>query len=121
MFISHARTPEEFKAEVCSHIRQRIVSNDGYAKNISKNAAEKTRLAAVSNELENLFQFFTDMEIIRPKRNRSPGPSAIAPANTQGIQNEKDPNANDATLGWEPGKLDTFGPGMGHKATDRLS
>ena len=116
MFISHARTPEEFKAEVCSHIRQRIASNDGYAKNISKNAAEKTRLAAVSNELENLFQFFTEHGNHPPQAKSFARPFGHCPCqHTRKLQNEKDPDASDATLGWEPGKLDTFGPGLGHK------
>ena len=77
MFVSHARTPEEFKAEVLSHLHQRIASNEGYSRIVARNASEKTRLAAVTAELQGLVQFFEELVIIRPKRNRSPGPVVI--------------------------------------------
>lgn len=71
-YITHARTPEELKAEICSYLRQRISATDGYARVVAKSATDKAKLAAVSQELADMLRYWSEVQIIRPKRNRQP-------------------------------------------------
>jgi hypothetical protein len=73
MFVSHARTPEELKAEVLSDLRRRIASIDGYSHTVAKSVTEQAKLACATRELEDMFKFWSELEIIRPRRKYSNG------------------------------------------------
>jgi hypothetical protein len=68
-YVSHARTLEELKAEFVSDIRRRIATIDGYANAVSKNAAEKARLATATREFQAMFDYWVEVEV-RHKRKR---------------------------------------------------
>lgn len=69
-YISHAQTPEELKQEVCSDLRRRIATLDGYSTMVAKNASEKTRLARATEELKDLLAYWSSVKIERPKTKR---------------------------------------------------
>jgi hypothetical protein len=69
-YISHARTPEELKEEVCSDLRRRISSLDSWSKIVARSEAEKSRLARASTELVEMLEFWTNLTIQRPTRKR---------------------------------------------------
>lgn len=69
-YISHAHTPEELKAEICSDLRRRIAVLDGYANSVSRSAAERSRIARASEELSELLRYWDAMRIERPKTKR---------------------------------------------------
>ena len=68
-YISHARTPEELKVEVCSDLNRRIAHLADYSLIIAKSAAEKARLATGIRELETMLDYWQALEIVKsPKR-----------------------------------------------------
>ncbi len=69
-YISHARTPEELKAEVVSDLGRRIDRLDSYRNVVAKSAAEKARLECAQRELEEAMYFWKQLEIVRPIRKK---------------------------------------------------
>ena len=69
-YISHARTSEELKAEVCSDLKRRLSNLDDYDKFITRSEAEKARVARAKNELESMLHYWSELEIVRPVRRR---------------------------------------------------
>lgn len=68
IYISHARTPEELKAEVCSDLHRRIQNNEGYKRTVARSEAEKARIDRAINELEDMLNFWSNLTIERPIR-----------------------------------------------------
>ena len=71
MFITHARTPEELAAEVCSDISRRLANIDAQMQSTARSATEKARLAAVGSELADMHRFWSNLQVIRPVRKRT--------------------------------------------------
>lgn len=69
-FVTHARTPEELRAEVCSDLYRRIASLDAYSKAVAKGAEERSRIARAITELKDMLEFWRAMRIERPKTKR---------------------------------------------------
>jgi hypothetical protein len=69
-YISHARTPEELRVEVLSDLRRRLVSLDKYTDAVARSAAEKSRLARATEELLDMFTYWTNLKIERPLTKR---------------------------------------------------
>lgn len=67
MFITHARTLEELRAEFLSDIRRRIQFLDGQSRTVARGALEKARIARAINELEQMHQFWTELTITKAK------------------------------------------------------
>jgi|HubBroStandDraft_4_1064222.scaffolds.fasta_scaffold259228_3 hypothetical protein len=76
-YISHARTPEALKDEVCSHIRMRIASLDAQIK-ASNSASEKAKLGAITMELEQMFAYWSELVINRPRKSHQPAQAETA-------------------------------------------
>jgi len=68
-YVTHARTPEQLKAEFISHIRQRL-SNLDYELNATKSAGEKAKISRAIFELENMMKIWDETVIIRPTRRK---------------------------------------------------
>ncbi len=66
-YTTHARTPEELKAEVCSDLRRRLEALSDYAQNVAKSAAERSRLACAAKELTDMHDFWYNVQIVRPR------------------------------------------------------
>jgi hypothetical protein len=69
-YISHARTPEELKAEVCSDLTRRISFLENQVK-FSTSASEKAKLGRAIAEFIQLRDFWTELQIVRPLRKRA--------------------------------------------------
>lgn len=69
LFLSHARTPEELRDEVCADLRRRIYSIDLRGK--GKNSAEKARLAYATGALEEMLEVWVSLKIDRPRRKKA--------------------------------------------------
>lgn len=67
MFITHARTLEELRAEFLSDIRRRIQFLDGQSRTVARGALEKARIARATYELEEMHKFWTELTIIKAK------------------------------------------------------
>jgi predicted lipoprotein len=70
-YVSHARSSEELQAEVCSDLRRRIERLSGYSNTVSRNAAEKARIATAIREFEEMLGFWSNLQIIRRPRRRN--------------------------------------------------
>jgi DNA-binding protein H-NS len=62
-FITHARTAHELQAELCSDLRRRIEQLAAQRDRIAKSAAEKARIAARINELADVLDYWSKVEI----------------------------------------------------------
>lgn len=71
MYVTHARTPQELRAEVVSDLNRRIEFLDGQIKAISRSAAEKARLACAINELKSMLNFWSELRIERTARKKA--------------------------------------------------
>jgi hypothetical protein len=69
LFLSHARTPEELRDEVCADLRRRIFFLDLRAKN--KNSAERARIACATGELSDMLDMWLGLKLDHPIRKRS--------------------------------------------------
>ena len=67
MFITHARTLEELRAEFLSDIRRRIQFLDGQSRSVARGAMEKARIARATYELDQMHQFWTELTITKAK------------------------------------------------------
>ena len=72
MFVSHARTPEELKEEICSDLRRRLEALDGYKKLVSRSKAEQARAAYAERELSDMLRYWMEVQLIRPEKKRGP-------------------------------------------------
>jgi hypothetical protein len=76
MFVTHARTLEELRAEFLSDIRRRIQLLDGYSRVIARGALERSRIARATSELNDMHEFWKDITFIKAKaRPSAPPPS----------------------------------------------
>lgn len=82
-YISHARTPEELKAEVCSDLKRRLSNLDDYDKFITRSEAEKARVARAKLELESMLHYWSNLEIVRPVRRRKSVETGLVTANEE--------------------------------------
>jgi hypothetical protein len=69
-YISHARTPEQLKAEICSDLNRRLAFLDGQVNTIARSASDKAKLNCAKIEIESLLRYWSEVEIIRPKQSR---------------------------------------------------
>lgn len=69
-FVSHARTPEELKAELLGDIRRRMELLDHYSQVVAKSAVERAQIARVQMEFKAMFLYWDSLVIDRPKRKR---------------------------------------------------
>lgn len=70
-FVSHARTPEQLKAELLSDLQRRLQNLDDYDRIIARSITEKSRIARAKNELEAMFRYWSEVQIIRPRKTNS--------------------------------------------------
>lgn len=68
MFITHARTLEELRAEFLSDLLRRIQSLDTQARTVGRSVAEKSRLACAAAELEQTHKFWTEVKLASSKQ-----------------------------------------------------
>lgn len=78
VYTTHARTPEELKAEVVSDLRRRLSHLDDYDKFVSRGEAEKARVARAKNELESMLVYWSNLVIERPVRKRNASPKHMS-------------------------------------------
>lgn len=69
IYSTHARTPEELRDEVVSDIRRRIAVLATLEQN-ARGATEKSRYARAAQTLEEMLEFWSNLEIHRPLRRR---------------------------------------------------
>lgn len=67
MFVTHARTLEELRAEFLSDLLRRIQSLDTQARTVGRSVAEKSRLACAASELEQTHKFWQEVTLARSK------------------------------------------------------
>lgn len=67
MYVTHARTAEELKAEVLSDLTRRLSFLDGQIKVTARGEAEKSRLRCAERELTAMLQFWTELEIVKKR------------------------------------------------------
>jgi hypothetical protein len=67
-YVSHAHTPEELQQELLSDLRRRMGAIDMEYRLTRKGATEKSRIARGLLELENMLLYWSNVEIVRPKR-----------------------------------------------------
>lgn len=68
IYVTHARTPEELRAEICSDLQRRLAFIDGQIKIIARSATDKAKLAAVQNELASQLHYWTEIQIVTPPK-----------------------------------------------------
>ena len=78
MFVSHARNPEELKAEFCGDLQRRLKNYDMQLRN-APSATEKAKLSRVIVELTDQLQYWQDLLINRPKRKPAAAEQAANP------------------------------------------
>lgn len=66
-YVTHARTPEQLRAEVISDLNRRIEFLQGQHNVTARSKAEKSRLACAMNELGNMLDFWTKLTIAGSK------------------------------------------------------
>jgi len=64
MFVTHAKTVEELRAEVLSDLHRRIDSLRARSNAYSKSEKEKAKYAHTINEMEEMHRFWRELEII---------------------------------------------------------
>ena len=69
-YITHAPTPEALNAELCSDLRRRLRNLDAQRHVTTKGEAEKSRLARAIIELEDMLNYWSNLEIVRITRKR---------------------------------------------------
>jgi negative regulator of replication initiation len=69
-YVSHARTPEELKAEVCSDLNRRLINLESYSNTVARNATEKARISRAMVEIQEILEYWKAVEIVRPIRKR---------------------------------------------------
>jgi hypothetical protein len=74
LFITHARTLDELRAEFCSDLRRRLDSLDAEAK-FEKRVRQLAAIGRAKMELEAALRYWISVEL-RGARNRTPTPSA---------------------------------------------
>lgn len=67
MFVTHARTLEELRAEFLSDIHRRISFLDGQTRTVARGATEKSRIARAIQELNDMHRFWTELTIAKAK------------------------------------------------------
>jgi hypothetical protein len=77
-FVTHARTPQELKAEVVSDLNRRIAFFDGQASTTARSAAERARLGYAITALKDMLNFWSNVQIEKTvrKRNFGNGPTS---------------------------------------------
>lgn len=68
-YITHAPTPEALKAELLSDLHRRLARLDAQ-KTLAKSDSEELRIARAINELEDIVNYWANLEIVRPTRKR---------------------------------------------------
>jgi hypothetical protein len=70
-YITHARTPQELKAEVVSDLHRRIAFLEGQASTIARSATEKAKLGTAIAALRDMLVFWDALQIEKTVRKRS--------------------------------------------------
>ena len=79
IYITHARTPQELKAEVVTDLHRRILSLNGQLQTVARSAAEKAKMARAINELEDMLDYWSKLQIEKTARRRSNLTASAAP------------------------------------------
>ena len=67
MFVTHARTLEELRAEVLSDLNRRIEFLMGQSRTIARSKAEQSRNSAAILALEDMLNFWKELTIVASK------------------------------------------------------
>ena len=69
-YVTHARTPQELRAEVVSDLNRRLLFLNGQVKTIARSASEKARIGRAIVELEDMLDFWSKLTIEKTVRKR---------------------------------------------------
>ena len=69
-YVTHARTADELRLELCGDLRRRIAMLDAQRNAVKFSEAEKARIARALNELGDMLHYWSEIEIIKPTKGK---------------------------------------------------
>ena len=74
IYVTHAKTPEELRAELLGDLRRRIEMLERSREAFGRGAAGKARFDGRINELEQMLRYWTELQIVPPSKPRKVEP-----------------------------------------------